>query len=157
MHFDDLEMEWEDGTYWTFSWFEDAGCFMVDRWIPEEDDFDHENVIDTPADCTYSLFETLDIVEDAIGRPLPPVIRDTLQAWSEARPIDPGWLEAWTEWNAFAITRKVPEGCWVERHVPPGEWIETFAPPGNPNPFAIDWIPEPMLFSWGLLGHSTSA
>lgn len=150
-HLTDLELEWEDGTYWTFSWFEDAGCFMVDRWIPENDDFDFDNIIDTPADCTYSLFETLDTVEEAIGRPLPPDMRDTLQAWSEARPIDPEYLEGWNEWNAFAIVRKVPDGEWIEPFVKPGEWIETFAPPGAPDPFAYHWIPEATLFEWGLL------
>lgn len=131
------EIEWEDGTIWTLSWCRDAGCFFADRWIPEEDDFPYDELIAAPAGEEF-MVESLDVLEEAMGRPLPADIRDYLRAWSEAYPIRPEVLESWDEWSAFAVMRRTPDG----------EWLETFAPPGCPNPLAYEWIPEATLWAW---------
>ena len=77
-----------------------------------------------------------------MGRSLPPEIYETLQAWSEAYPFTDGdranWIAGGTR---FAISRKTPDG----------QWMETWAPPGDPDPFALDWIPESTLWAMGLL------
>lgn len=135
------EWIWEDQTVWTFDWHADAGCFFVDRWIPEEDDFPFDDVIDTPAACFFAFVESLDVLEAAMGRPLPPDIRAALQADADAYPIDEDRLASWTEWDGYEITRQTPEG----------EWVETFAPPGHPNPFARRWWAEVDLYIRGEL------
>lgn len=82
----DYEVTWEDETVWTFGWVPDAGCFSVDRWIPEEDDFPIDDIIGTPAPH-ICFVESLDVLEEAMGRPLPADIRAELQADADAYPI----------------------------------------------------------------------
>jgi hypothetical protein len=67
----DYEVIWEDETVWTFGWEPDAGCFSVDRCIPEEDDFPIDDIIDTPAPH-ICFVESLDALEKAmVARYLP--------------------------------------------------------------------------------------
>jgi hypothetical protein len=136
----DYEVIWEDETVWTFGWVPDAGSFYVDRWIPEEDDFPIDDIIDTPAPH-ICFVESLDVLEEAMGRPLPADIRAELQADADAYPISEERLASWSEWDGYEITRKTPEG----------EWLETFAPPGHPDPFARRWWADVDLYIRGLL------
>lgn len=119
----DYEVIWEDETVWTFGWVPDAGCFYVDRWIPEEDDFPIDDTIGTPAPH-ICFVESLDVLEEAMGRRLPADVRVELQADADAHPISEERLASWTEWDGYEITRLTSEG----------EWVETFAPPGHPIP-----------------------
>ncbi len=137
-----IEWDWEDGSFWTLDWFRDSGCFSADRWLDEDrpdPDDDDDGCVIGPGD--YWFVESLEALEEGMGRPLPTEVHQTLQIWSEAYPFTDEDRAGWTEWNAFAITRKTPEG----------DWIETFAPPGDPEPFAYRWIPESTLWEWGLL------
>ena len=94
-----------------------------------------------PSACFFAFVESLDVLEAAMGRPLPPDIRAALQADADAYPIDEDRLASWTEWDGYEITRQTPEG----------EWVETFAPPGHPNPFARRWWAEVDLYIRGEL------
>ncbi len=126
------EVEWEDGTVWSLSWFRDAGCFFADRWFPEGDDEEADGpFVDTPGP-ELVMVEDLETLEAVMGRPIPGNVRDQLESVSEAYPFTPEMRAAWRVESAFGITRMHPSG----------EWIETFAPPGHPSPFDIEWLPE---------------
>lgn len=133
---EEQKFEWgNDDTVWMISWVRDAGCFFVDRFVPEDEaDFDLESYVATPVD-DFAFVESLEDIERAVGRPLPSDVREALAMWSVAEPIRPERLASWTEWDAYGITRQTPTG----------EWIETFAPPGHPDPFALRWLPEHLL------------
>lgn len=77
-----------------------------------------------------------------MGRPLPADIRAELQADADAYPISKERLASWSEWDGYAITRKTPEG----------EWLETFAPPGHPDPFNHRWFAEVDLGGGNVMG-----
>lgn len=130
--FDEIDVRWEDGSYWGVSWFREAGCYFAQRWFPEDDEDRAEGpFIESPGPET-ALVEDLGTLEAVMGRPLPTDTRAQLQAVSEHFPFTDEMRASWGEAVAFGITRLHPSG----------EWIETFAPPRDPNPFAHPWLPE---------------
>lgn len=120
-------VEWEDGTIWFLSWIQEAGSFSAERWSDEATG----PCVDTPGPDA-GLFEDLETLEAAMGRPLPPAVRQELLNFSERFPMADDMREDWGVSVAFAITRRHPSG----------EFIDTFAPPGTADPFAIEWLPE---------------
>lgn len=120
-------VEWEDGTIWFLSWYQEAGAFAAERWCDEATG----PVLDTPGP-DGSLFEDLETLEAAMGRPLPSGVREELLDFSECFSMAGDTREGWGLPVAFAITRRHPSG----------EFIDTFAPPGTADPFAIEWLPE---------------
>lgn len=140
---DKIEWEWGDGSLVTLDWFQEAGCFCADRWLYDDD---VEGEVELADDCVigpydFWFLESLESLEEALGRPLPSDVRAALTRWSDADPFTEEDRENWGGMVAFGITRKTPEG----------DWMETFAPPGDPNPFARRWIPEATLWAMGLL------
>lgn len=123
------EVEWEDGTIWFLSWLQDAGSFMAERWYP--DDGPDGPYVGCPGPDDM-LVESLETLESAMGRPIPPDVRMELLKIGECFPFTDEMRSSWTEYNAFSITRLHPSG----------EFVDTFAPPGAEEPFAIEWLPE---------------
>lgn len=122
------QVEWEDGTIWFLSWFQEAGSFMAERWYPDE-------AVGSYVECPGpedTLCEDLETLEAAMGRPLPPDLREELLHFSECLPITDEMRADWGVSVAYGITRLHPSG----------EFIDTFAPPGSANPFALEWLPE---------------
>jgi len=119
-------VEWEDGSVWFLSWFQQAGSFLADRSFDDA----IEPLVDTPG--FDGLFEDLETLEAAMGRPLPPDVRDELLAHSRRFPMTDDDRAAWNVIVAFAITRRHPSG----------EFIDSFAPPGTEDPFANEWLQE---------------
>jgi len=126
MHDKEWSVDWEDGTVWFLSWFREAGSFHADRWFDEATG----PIIDTPG--LDGLFEDLDTLEAAMGRPLPPDARGELYDYSRRHPMTDDDRAAWNVIVAHAITRRHPNG----------EFIDSFAPPGTEDPFATEWLPE---------------
>ena len=134
MHDHEWIVEWEDGSEWAISWFKDGGAFFAqrsffdERWFFDEED---EDYLDCPGP-DLGLFDSLDTLELAMGRPLPADIRQELLSHSEAHPISEDSLRAWGGIVAYEVHRVAPDG----------EIVPTFAPPGTADPFAIEWLPE---------------
>ncbi len=122
-------VKWEDGSEWAISWFQDGGAFFAQRWFFDEEDEDC--YLDCPGP-DVGLFDSLDTLELAMGRPLPAHIRQELLSHSEAHPISEDSLRAWGGIVAYEVHRVAPDG----------EIVPTFAPPGTADPFAIEWLPE---------------
>lgn len=123
---EEWSVEWDDGTIWFLSWFQEAGSFMVDRWCDDATG----PYVETPGPDA-GLFEDLATIEAAMGRQLPLAVREGMLAVSECFPMTDDMRAGW-EASPFAITRLHPSGA----------FIETFAPPGTADPFAIEWLPE---------------
>lgn len=119
-------VEWEDGSVWFLSWFQEAGSFSSERWFDEATG----PIIDSPG--PDGLFEDLETLEAAMGRPLPPDVREELHDYSRCFPMTDDDRAAWDAPAPFAITRQHPDG----------EFVDSFAPPGTEDPFAIEWLPE---------------
>lgn len=83
----EIEMHWEDGSYWAVKWVREAGSFFAQRWFPDdEDDIDR-------------LF-----IETARRR------SEHLQVPSSA-PI--GWGQRWCKHVAVANPRQEPDDHWI--------------------------------------------
>lgn len=132
--FDEIDVRWEDGSYWGVSWLQEAGCYFAQRWFPEDDEDGAEGPFIESPGPEIALVEDLVTLEAVMGRPLPSDARAQLQEVNEQFPFTDEMRASWRECVAFAITRLHPSG----------EWIETFAPPGDPNHFAYRWLPECM-------------
>lgn len=131
-HDDEWTVAWEDGSEWVLSWVQDAGAFFAQRWFDDEDD--DRAYLDCPGP-DVGLFESLETLEVAMGRPIPEDVRDELLEYSRSRPIRQDDLDAWGVSVEYEI----------ERLTPNGEVIGTTAPPGTANPFAPRWLPEWMV------------
>ena len=129
---DELTVSWEDGSEWEISWFQDAGCYFAQRWLPEPDEAGADGpFVETPGPDEV-MVEDLDTLEAVMGRPLPQAVRDDLAAAARCKPFTDEMRKDWQVESAFGIARL---------HQVAG-WIDTFAPPGHPNPFADHWLPE---------------
>jgi len=121
-------VDWEDGTVWFLSWYQEAGSFTAERWCEEA----IGPLIESPGP-DGSLFEDLATLEAAMGRPLPADTRQELLDHSTRFPMTEDMSADWDA-VAFAITRLHPSG----------EFVDSFAPPGTAGPFAPEWLPESM-------------
>lgn len=128
----EFTVSWEDGSEWEISWCQDAGCYFAQRWFPEPDEEGAGGpFIETPGPDEV-MVENLETLEAVMGRPLPPVVRNDLDAEARCNPFTDEMCRHSRVGSAFGIARLHPVLG----------WIDTFAPPGHPDPFAENWLPE---------------
>lgn len=134
---EEFTVAWEDGTDWEISWFEDAGCYLAQRFFPEPDEDGSEGpFIETPGPEEV-LVEDLETLEAVMGRPVPEPVRSLLEDAARCQPFTDEMRKDWRVESAFGIDRLHPVAG----------WIDSFAPPGHPNPFADHWLPEAVAWS----------
>lgn len=102
--FDEIDVEWEDGSYWAVSWFQEAGCFFAQRWFPDDDDGVEGPFIETPGP-EIATVEDLATLEAVMGRPLPTQARTELQAIADAHPFTDAMRASRGEAVAFGSRR----------------------------------------------------
>jgi hypothetical protein len=108
---DKIEWEWGDGSLVTLDWFQEAGCFCADRWLYDDD---VEGEVELADDCVigpydFWFLESLESLEEALGRPLPSDVRAALTAWSEADPFTEEDRENWGGMVASASRGRRPK------------------------------------------------
>ena len=134
---DEFTVAWEDGTDREISWFENAGCYLAQRFFPEPDEEGAEGPFIEPPSPEEVLVEDLETLEAVMGRTVPEPVRSLLEEAARHRPFTDEMRHDWRVESAFGIDRF---------HAVAG-WIDTFAPPGHPDPFADHWLPEAVAWS----------